>query len=553
MNNDEKRLSDYIDSLNQEKQPKEHKRPQESSKMEELLDTVRWVKRLKEPAMPKEEYFNKLTSNLSKELQYKEKTKKVKRRRVLGVGSIAAILIFSFLLTFTFPLGQSNVVQAMEKAFQRIAAYHGTVEIVETSANGQSTTQGKLEVWADKQGRYFVKNIQGWQKGLITANDGQHKWQIQPKEKQVNISSAFPDLYKFTFELGKEIDQIKGAIKIEKVGKDTIAGRPAIVMEITPQGGTPYKIWVDQETNMPLQKQAAMDYGVQYRVTYKNIKFIEEIPKDILTYHKPQGFKEVQRDSAQSIHYVEEAQGIVGFFPSTLKEIPKTYIENSIIADKESKIVEIEYVSKEKGKNIILRQRKTGEEFKPASTAALGKINNHIAEIQAPVESETRILGGGLYSDINDINSIRWQKNDVEYTFIGNTSLEELTLFIQNFTKGQVELFSKKLSTFSPKVEIPIDLEVEKGDQKNADSGHSPWKLDPLFVAQVFVSLDISPKGIEGDYPVKLEQLRVLQNNGQEAIIEINNDKTSIQKVYLKKLIRQDATGIWTVVGYDQP
>jgi hypothetical protein len=37
---------------------------------------------------------------------------------------------------------------------------------------------------------------------------------------------------------------------------------------------------------------------------------------------------------------------------------------------------------------------------------------------------------------------------------------------------------------------------------KRVDSGHTPWKLDPAFVAQVFVSLQISPEGIQGEYPV---------------------------------------------------
>ena len=42
-----------------------------------------------------------------------------------------------------------------------------------------------------------------------------------------------------------------------------------------------------------------------------------------------------------------------------------------------------------------------------------------------------------------------------------------------------------------------------------------------------------------------------MQNTAIEAIIEVNDTKTSISKVFLKKLIRKDNTGIWTVVGYD--
>lgn len=83
------------------------------------------------------------------------------------------------------------------------------------------------------------------------------------------------------------------------------------------------------------------------------------------------------------------------------------------------------------------------------------------------------------------------------------------------------------------------------------DAGHSPWKLDPVYVAQVFVSLKISPEGIEGEYPVSYEDMEVVKNNGIEAVVEISGDNTPVRRVYLKRLIRQDSTGIWTVVGYD--
>lgn len=102
-----------------------------------------------------------------------------------------------------------------------------------------------------------------------------------------------------------------------------------------------------------------------------------------------------------------------------------------------------------------------------------------------------------------------------------------------------------------PEVEVPVDLKAEEGDQKNADAGHSPWKLDPVFVVQVFVSLKISPQGIQGEYPVKENELKLIKSTVRDAIVEVNSNKTNIKKVYLKRLVRQDKTGIWTVVGYD--
>ena len=130
-------------------------------------------------------------------------------------------------------------------------------------------------------------------------------------------------------------------------------------------------------------------------------------------------------------------------------------------------------------------------------------------------------------------------KNNIVYAMTEgfkevNTSLEQL---VNNIEKA--------------KVKVPFDLEIEKNDQKSVDAGHSPWKLDPVFVSQVFVSLKLSPQGITGDYPIKTEELKLTQKNDREAIVEVSGSKTTISKVYLERLVRQDSTGIWTVVGYD--
>lgn len=100
-------------------------------------------------------------------------------------------------------------------------------------------------------------------------------------------------------------------------------------------------------------------------------------------------------------------------------------------------------------------------------------------------------------------------------------------------------------------INVPYSIEIEENEQKSVDEGHSPWRLDPIYVAQVFASLKIMPEGIEGKYPIKYKDLKIIKNEGDELIIEINEKKSIVKKVYVKRLIRQDPTGIWTVVGYE--
>ena len=184
-----------------------------------------------------------------------------------------------------------------------------------------------------------------------------------------------------------------------------------------------------------------------------------------------------------------------------------------------------------------------------ATTAAIGKIGYYNAEFQSPVEVSEGILKtfGGMYG----FRSIRWQKDGYEYAVVGNVSFDTLAGFVESLGAGTVRMPENMSFREKPQVEVPVDMESVENEQKSVDAGHSPWKLDPVYVAQVFVSLKISPEGIVGNYPVNYEDIKVIKNNGIEAVLEVSGDVSNISKVYLKKLIRQDSTGIWTVVGYD--
>lgn len=133
--------------------------------------------------------------------------------------------------------------------------------------------------------------------------------------------------------------------------------------------------------------------------------------------------------------------------------------------------------------------------------------------------------------------------------------LESTELFFELESVGVYEniMFpvSSNILNRTPEVEVHYDIEIEKNTQQSVDQGHSPWRLDAVATTQVFVSLQLSPSGIEGDYPIELKQLTLIHQTEEDAIVKVMDQHTDIRRVYLKRLIRQDETGIWTVVGYD--
>jgi outer membrane lipoprotein-sorting protein len=416
MNNNEKRLSDFIDSLNNEKIPDTKS---DSEELDRLFDVVRQVRTLKEVEMPDKDFPNRIVNKLSAN----KKTIK-KRKRMIWIGglaSIAAVLIMAVMMKFVSPLNSPNMVYAMEQAYKEIKVYHGILEVISKNEAGEEQLQSKLDVWVDKDGNYYVETLGGSYKGLITVKNEDKMWQIFDEENRVSIFPAFPETYKFIFELGKEIEDVRNAESTIIIGDDIIASRSSYIMEVTPKGGLSYKLWIDKETNLPLQKEGPMHNSIGYVTRYTEIEFIDTIPEELIEYNSPEGYKEINADI---------------------------------------------------------------DDF-------LGTIEDVIIES-------------------------------------GNTDMAN-----------------------KPDVEVEVDLEIERANQINADSGSSPWMLDPVYVAQIFTSLRISPEGIVGDYPIDYEDLVIVHNDGINAMIEVNSDKTNISRVYLERLIRQDETGIWTVIGYD--
>lgn len=553
MNRNERDLSRYIDRLNAEKKPEEHGCSRNFPEMEELFDTVRLVRGIKEPALPDSGYPEKLAQNVARRMKRQSRPENPSRIWFTEAAAVAAVVLVAVMLNFITLFNKAGIVYAMEHAFQGIKAYHGILEIAETNAEGKTSSQAKIEVWADKEGRYFVKELEGAREGLTTVNNGAKKWQLRPEEKQAHIFAAFPDPYRFTFELGKEVEGIKSALRSKIDGEEVAAGRKTVVMEVFPQGGTPYRLWVDKETKLPLKKQSGMQNALQYTVTYVKMDFTDAIPTELLTYNLPAGFEEISAKPEQIVANLIEAQGIAGFTPIVPEAVPAGYGNESISVETGTKTVKLSYASHDKTKNVVILESKSDNEFKPAPTAVLGRVGDSTAEIQSPVQEGSGILGGGPYAGVTGIISVRWQHGGLEYAVAGNVSQDEIAEFITNLKIGEVHIPDAGANQpVKPQVEVPVDLEAEENEQKSVDAGHSPWRLDPVFVAQVFVSLKISPEGISGEYPVKTEDLKMIQNTGSDAVVEVGGDNMPVSRVYLKRLIRQDATGIWTVVGYDR-
>ena len=189
------------------------------------------------------------------------------------------------------------------------------MEVIFSNEAGETHTQSVLDVWVDKSGNYCIEVLEGSYKGLKTVSKGNKVWQSSVDESIMNVLPVFSETNEFIFELGNEVDGLKNSESAKIIGDDDIAGRQAYVMEVTPKGGLPYKLWIDKETKIPLQKQSSMYKAIRYTTRYTWINFAESIPDEVLAVDPDTGFKEVDlaesNNTGKTPENAEDKQGEV--------------------------------------------------------------------------------------------------------------------------------------------------------------------------------------------------------------------------------------------------
>ncbi len=528
MNDPESRLSDYIDALNAEQEPEKHQGTADTPELEKLLATVRLVRTLREPALPGPGYPQRMAKTVADKIQknnitgfrqpveskpkpgnriYEMATGRFRRKWILPpVAALIAGLLLLAVLTSWTGLFNPDVVYAMEKAVAQLSNYHGVLEMRSKNAAGEEWMIRRVELWSDGD-KYAVRQNDG----TLTINNGERKWQVRPQSKEVALLPLVPDPTRNGFDLRDEAKRAK-QYPHKVVGSEMIAGRQATKIEISPPGGLSYYLWIDAETNLPIQLQTAMQNALQTTYTFVIFEPNTRIDPKIFVYQSPEGYKVVEKDPGQLVATLEEAAALSRLTPLLPKEAPAR-----IFAFKERIVLDY-------GDTTIVETAARGA-FEPVSNSALGTAAGGPLEVWR--------------------ERLRWRQDGIEIQAEGPRRLELARQIAAGLTLPETgnNLVNKA------RVKVPVDMEIVKADQQQVDRGSSPWQLDPLQVTLTFVNLKVSPEGIIGEPKIPAPSFKLVANNGVESVVEVAVGP--IERVYLKRLVRQDETGIWSVVGYD--
>jgi hypothetical protein len=320
-----------------------------------------------------------------------------------------------------------------------------------------------------------------------------------------------PDPVKSGFDLRDEAQRAKQYPHIV-VGSEIIAGREAVKLAILPPGGLEYYLWIDTETNLPVQLQTAMQNALQTTYTFTSLEPNTQLDPQIFAYQTPEGYKVVENDPGQLVSTIEEAVAISRLTPLLLPEAPDRIFAFS------DRIV-LDY-----GDTIVVETAAQGS-FEPAANSALGTAAGNPLEVWW--------------------ERLRWRQDGLEIQIEGAKRVELARQIAPDLTLPDAaqDMVNKA------QIKVPLDLAIVKADQQQVDRGSSPWQLDPLQVSLTFVNLKVTPEGIQGEPKIPFSAFKLGANNGAQAVVEVSAGP--IKQVYLERLIRQDETGIWSVVGYD--
>lgn len=150
-------------------------------------------------------------------------------------------------------------------------------------------------------------------------DDGTHLIQLQPDKKTALL------LDRPTLAVDRTLAERNYLAR--EAGEESIAGRPARIIEIAPRHGGPpiYRLWLDRETNFALKRER---HNVEGRLTsgteYTTVQFGPTVSADVFAV--PQGWVTRQPVDREAKLSLSELGARLGFTVRSPKYVPPGYV-----------------------------------------------------------------------------------------------------------------------------------------------------------------------------------------------------------------------------------
>ena len=324
-----------------------------------------------------------------------------------------------------------EIVDKMRETLENTDDAHAIVA-VDVSAQGINMSV-KAEVWEMSPNKFRAEVLESSQpdtQGMIMVSDGQQGWFYDPAHNQVMVGDVgdleTPLPQEMLAELQDVIQQILDVTDAKLVGEETVVGREAYKLTLTPKdgadsdifpgGGAP-TLWVDKEHWIVLKAEYVADAFGQGSVEIQSFELNLGLDSDLFTFDVPEGVDVVDAKAMEPVPLtLDEAREQAGFQLLVPEYVPEgaTLIEVFKLGD-----------------SMILRY---DHALQVAFTLVEGSEISELAPFEAQASKLTAKTqdvtvrgqsGTALTDEVGGNTLLYWTEDGIIFTIAGRISLDQ--------------------------------------------------------------------------------------------------------------------------------
>jgi hypothetical protein len=276
----------------------------------------------------------------------------------------------------------------------------------------QNPISSEQNVWkAGFKGKRIEYLKPAFLRGEIITDDGKQLHEFVARHRVVKVRASRLAQHKLRDR--SLLSTLKnGKLQVRLIGRDTIAGRSAYVIEVRPKSshsGHARKLWIDALKWVKLKTQDINSSGkVSSSSAFTSIRFVDSLPPKIFEGSFGQNLRIVKESSPQRFSSISEVQKFVSFRVMRPTHLPSGYSLMGIVVReyRQEKIVALRYSD---GVNSFSLFQSPGR-----------ALNRNFVK---------RLLKGPVQPSSD---TYTWRKRDLSLTLVGNLSESQFRRIAQS-------------------------------------------------------------------------------------------------------------------------
>lgn len=129
--------------------------------------------------------------------------------------------------------------------------------------------------------------------GDVVVADGTHLWMYYPSTDRTQVVRAAASAAGGQLDLQREfLDNPTARYNVALTGEESVGGRPAELLTLTPKGASPYRrirVWVDQGDHLVRRFELTEENGSARRLELSNLQVNPDLPDPLFRFTPPAG------------------------------------------------------------------------------------------------------------------------------------------------------------------------------------------------------------------------------------------------------------------------